>query len=326
MANIRNRKNEYYSVYCTKAVNDKRLSYRDKGLHAYLNTKPDDWRVIVSSLYRKKDSKKKHDPNDNREGKDAVYKSLRNLAKYGYVRKCAIRDESGQIIEWDYEVYEVPYTTEAQLDTADPEVDKMDNYPDTDLPDTDLPDLANPQLHIRDKKHNINNTNSTNDVVAIVNVSSGDENSQGNNNNKSFDLSFLDRKQLVFKPAVLQVLDDFPEGMWWEATAYTWNGNAPAGFMSSFLELKKKHGWEKYAAGIVIAKGANQSKRPTLRFLETILDKMTINATASPSNVYRMPNASTTSEPVDDDYQFTDEDLRRIEENKQAILAMRAAQ
>ena len=82
-----------------------------------------------------------------------------------------------------------------------------------------------------------------------------------------FDLSFLDRKQLVFKPAVIQVLNDFPEGMWWEATAYTWNGNAPAGFMSAFMELKEKHGWEKYAAGIVVAKGANQSRRPTLRFL-----------------------------------------------------------
>ena len=321
MANIRNRKNEYYSAYCTKAVNDKRLSYRDKGLHAYLNTKPDDWRVIVSSLYRKKD-----DPNDNREGKDAVYKSLRNLAKYGYVRKCAIRDERGQITGWDYEVYDVPFTAEAHPDTENPEVDKMDNYPDTDLSDTDLPDLANPPLHIRDKKHNINNTNSTNDVVAKVNVSSGNENFQDNNNNKSFDLSFLDRKQLVFKPAVIQVLNDFPEGMWWEATAYTWNGNAPAGFMSAFMELKKKHGWEKYAAGIVIAKGANQSKRPTLRFLETILDKMMINATASPSNVYHMPSASITSEPTDDDYHFTDEELAEIEENTQAILAMRAAQ
>ena len=308
MAILRVQKRKEYGLILNSVTNDERLSYRALGIYAYLITKPDDWQIIISNIYRKAGEE------SGREGKKAVYAAMKELADLGYITKESLK-ESGRFAGIDYTLHETPCTQKGDTETP----------PHTLLPDTLLSDTVNGPLQITNKQIT-DLTNSTNDVVAIVNVSSGDENFQDNNNNKDFDLSFLDRKQLVFKPAVLQVLDEYPEGMWWEATVYTWNGNAPGGFMSSFLELKKKHGWEKYAAGIVIAKGSNQHKRPTLRFLETILDKMTINATASPSNVYRMPNASTTSEPVDDDYHFSEEDLRKIEENKQAILAMRAAQ
>lgn len=306
MAILRVKKKDKYGLILNAVTNDERLSYRALGIYAYLITKPDDWKIIISNLYRKADE------DSGREGKKAVYAAIKELAEYGYLTKEQLYD-AGKFAGIEYTLHESPCTQKG--DTVD--------SPHTQKPHPLLSDAVNGPLQITDKQIT-DNTKLTNDGVAIVNVSSGDESFQDNTNTK-FNLSFLESKQLVYKPAILQVLTDFPESMWWEATVYTWNGNAPGGFLASFMQLKQQHGWERYAAGLVIARGANQHKRPTLRFLETILDKMTVNATAAPSNVYQMPTTSHTSEPTDE-YQFTDEELAEIEKNTQAIIAMRAAQ
>lgn len=76
-------------------LNDKRLSFKAKGILAYLLSKPDNWKVIVKDLI-----------NHTREGKASVYAGLKELKDCGYYTKTPIRGKDGKIIYWESIVYE----------------------------------------------------------------------------------------------------------------------------------------------------------------------------------------------------------------------------
>lgn len=77
-------------------LEDSRLSYKAKGLLAYLLSKPDNWKVIVKDLI-----------NHSKDGKKAVYSGLKELKEYGYYRKTPIRDDKRQRISyWESVIYE----------------------------------------------------------------------------------------------------------------------------------------------------------------------------------------------------------------------------
>ncbi|MBR4026800.1 MAG: hypothetical protein IKJ01_04495 [Lachnospiraceae bacterium] len=79
-------------------LEDSRLSFKAKGILAYLLSKPDDWKVVVGNLV-----------NYSADGKSAVYAGLRELKEYGYYEKVPVRNEQGtRIIRWESVVYEVP--------------------------------------------------------------------------------------------------------------------------------------------------------------------------------------------------------------------------
>ena len=93
-------------------LEDDRLSYKAKGLLAYLLSKPDDWKVIVGNLV-----------NSSKDGKASVYTGLKELKECGYYEKVPIRNEQGtRIIRWESTVYEVPIS----LLTNFQEVDNQD--------------------------------------------------------------------------------------------------------------------------------------------------------------------------------------------------------
>ena len=79
-------------------LEDTRLSYKTKGILAYLLSKPDNWKVIVGNLV-----------NSSKDGKKAVYAGLKELSQFGYYKKVPIRDEKGRkIIRWESTIYEIP--------------------------------------------------------------------------------------------------------------------------------------------------------------------------------------------------------------------------
>ena len=93
-------------------LEDDRLSYKAKGLLAYLLSKPDDWKVIVGNLV-----------NSSKDGKASVYAGLKELKECGYYEKVPVRNEQGtRIIRWESTVYEVP----TSLLTDFQEVDNQD--------------------------------------------------------------------------------------------------------------------------------------------------------------------------------------------------------
>lgn len=79
-------------------LEDERLSFKAKGILAYLLSKPDNWKVIVGNLVK-----------FSKDGKSAVYAGLKELKECGYYVKTPIRNEDGtRISRWESTVYEVP--------------------------------------------------------------------------------------------------------------------------------------------------------------------------------------------------------------------------
>ena len=94
---VRKRPNNFVMIDKT-FLEDERLSFKAKGILAYLLSKPDNWKVIVGNLVK-----------FSKDGKSAVYAGLKELKECGYYVKTPIRNEDGtRISRWESTVYEVP--------------------------------------------------------------------------------------------------------------------------------------------------------------------------------------------------------------------------
>ena len=94
---VRKRPNNFVMLDKT-FLEDDRLSFKAKGILAYLLSKPDNWKVIVGNLVKY-----------SKDGKSAVYAGLKELTECGYYVKTPIRSEDGRrISRWESTVYEMP--------------------------------------------------------------------------------------------------------------------------------------------------------------------------------------------------------------------------
>jgi hypothetical protein len=87
-----------YVILDTTALLDDRLSYRAKGLHSYLMTKPEGWQVRLDYLAQQSPT----------EGREAVRTALTELEDAGYVKRQKVRGERGLLGGWNTVVYETP--------------------------------------------------------------------------------------------------------------------------------------------------------------------------------------------------------------------------
>lgn len=124
MAIIKIKKKDRYTVINNQSLTDARLSWKARGLWAYLMSLPPDWEVSVADLVKR-----------SPDGRDLVYNILKELKRYGYIEHKLCR-ENGKIIKGEYLVFEEPHT---------------------DLPYTEKPYTANPDL----EKPTLLNTNIT---------------------------------------------------------------------------------------------------------------------------------------------------------------------
>jgi hypothetical protein len=92
-------------------LDDERLSWKAKGILAYLMGKPDGWKMRVSDL-------ENHGP----DGEHAIRSGLNELRRCGYAELIAIR-EKGRVKEWIWKVSDYPI------------------YPDCGFPHLDKPHL-----------------------------------------------------------------------------------------------------------------------------------------------------------------------------------------
>jgi hypothetical protein len=91
----KNKNNPYFLA--NKALfEDARLSWRARGIMAYLLSKPDDWEVRVKDLQARGDC-----------GRDAIRSALSELEEYGYLHRRRQNRQGGQF-DWIYEIYESP--------------------------------------------------------------------------------------------------------------------------------------------------------------------------------------------------------------------------
>jgi len=80
------------------SLQDKKLSWKAKGLHAYMLSMPNDWKFYDIEL-------EKH----AKDGKDALKTALKELKLNGYMKRERRRNEEGKF-EWETLVFEQPYT------------------------------------------------------------------------------------------------------------------------------------------------------------------------------------------------------------------------
>ena len=110
------------------------LSWKAKGILAYLLSKPDNWKVIVKDLV-----------NHATDGKSAVYSGLNELKGMGHYQKNPVRDNDGKrISHWEGTISEVP-------------MDSLVNTPSSLLPnfqEIDNQDIDNQYIENRERSNN----------------------------------------------------------------------------------------------------------------------------------------------------------------------------
>ncbi|MCS8620191.1 DnaD domain protein [Lactiplantibacillus plantarum] len=123
MAIIRGKRDTNFTIMRNEGLQDVRLSFKARGLMAYMLSLPDDWKFYVKELVKHSD----------RDGRDAVLSGLKELEKVGYLQRTTHRNK-GKFDSVDYLLVDVPVST--------PQTEN----PDTDNPTPDKPDTENPQL------------------------------------------------------------------------------------------------------------------------------------------------------------------------------------
>lgn len=93
---IQKRDNPYVQID-KECINDKRLSWKAKGILAYLLSKPDNWQVYLTDLKKQ-----------SIDGTRSVSSGMKELEKYHYIEKGKRRNKKGRFEGWEYLVYEQP--------------------------------------------------------------------------------------------------------------------------------------------------------------------------------------------------------------------------
>lgn len=145
---------KYERDFCYMAnefLKDSRLSWKAKGIIAYVQMLPDDWVLNMRDL-----------TNRATDGRDSLYSGIKELEKYGYCAKVMQRNPDGTIAGYAYEICDKsvfqPFTENPVTDAPQPE------NPDTVKPDTDKPGTENPTLINTNVTKDLNtlNTNPSN--------------------------------------------------------------------------------------------------------------------------------------------------------------------
>lgn len=141
------KKQNNFIILDKTCLNESGISWGAKGLHAYLISLPDNWRVRISDLQKRATN-----------GRDAVRALLNELERAGYIKKSMTRDEeTGRFGGMEFLVVETPEQL-SELKSPEPEnpssVNKEELPPVTENPLTGLPETENTTL-INNKLINI---------------------------------------------------------------------------------------------------------------------------------------------------------------------------
>lgn len=93
----------FFGAVPNDLLNNPDISFKAKGLYAYLNSKPDNWDFSVEGIAAQV-----------KEGIDSVRAGIHELEKFGYLKRIKHQNEKGYW-EVDYMLFEVPADIEASL-------------------------------------------------------------------------------------------------------------------------------------------------------------------------------------------------------------------
>ncbi len=96
-----------YATTPNELLNNENLSLKAKGLFAYLQSKPENWRFSVGRM-----------AGQLKEGKEAITKALKELEDYGILSRKAVRKDDGTWDGYDYILSESPLTENPLTDNS----------------------------------------------------------------------------------------------------------------------------------------------------------------------------------------------------------------
>lgn len=134
-------------------LNSTKLSFRAKGLFGYLQSKPNGWHFSVERISQQ-----------TKDGKSSIRSGLKELEKYGFLRRKPIKNKEGKWDGYEYILSEKPHAEKPHAEKPFAE------NPSTDFPSTEkLATLSNKDNSNKDiVKKIINNKNdeiSSNDEI-----------------------------------------------------------------------------------------------------------------------------------------------------------------
>ena len=109
MAKFTIEKNKNYTIMSNYHLQDKKLSYKAKGLLSFMLSLPEDWDYSINGLV-----------SISKEGVKAIRNILQELQRYGYLVIEKKQNEIGQF-EYEYLIYEQPDTQKGDMDLGDVE-------------------------------------------------------------------------------------------------------------------------------------------------------------------------------------------------------------
>lgn len=99
-----------YTMIDRRALEDDRLSFKARGLLAYILSKPDDWNIMMCDLIKQ-----------SPQGERAVQSALRELKQYGYARLARERNGKTGFSGSRWDIHEVPIPEDAKTAPPDPD-------------------------------------------------------------------------------------------------------------------------------------------------------------------------------------------------------------
>ncbi|MCC1486729.1 DnaD domain protein [Bacillus tropicus] len=142
MGIVRVEKNKNYSVVNNTGLRDERLSWKAKGILAYILTLPDDWVFYREEL-----------ATHAKDGLDSLRSGMKELKEYGYLQRLPIRNDNNKIVSWETVIHEVP------------QVEPLADFPPVEEPPVENPPVENSEL----LNTNIPSTNKLNTNIPNTN-------------------------------------------------------------------------------------------------------------------------------------------------------------
>ncbi|WP_088312247.1 DnaD domain-containing protein [Bacillus cereus] len=118
MATFRVNKDKNYTTINNTGLKDTRLSWKAKGILAYILTLPDDWIFYMEEVT-------KH----SKDGIASLKAGMKELKECGYVKRFPIKGEGGKISKWETIIYEVPQVEKPLVENQLVEKPSVENLP-----------------------------------------------------------------------------------------------------------------------------------------------------------------------------------------------------
>ena len=126
MSRIKIHKDQNYTAMFNYHLQNKEMSLKAKGLLSLMYSLPDNWTYSIEGL-----------ASISKEGVDCISQTLREIEKFGFIKRTRIRDEKGRLRSADYDVYDRPIWAKPILENPG------QVNPEQDNPEQEKPGLLN---------------------------------------------------------------------------------------------------------------------------------------------------------------------------------------